>query len=349
MTEDSTNDKSYGVMLPCGQDDFKSFISGLLGKPQKIEKVLNFRFVIDKEDLVNVFHLVDQRVTQQNNSHLVQFSTVTTYDDNSSVTLKSLDDFISYSEVKPLISQNISLSWTYLVKFNDKDVPEKQNIGLSINTATGMTNRHRTPRHAVLIEENSMTLSVEHTARTWGVDIESLLENHLKQYKKEDDKVERFLSDNSSLISNFIGWSTFLLFVYGLYCFTNDFYDSLQLNYNGIFDNSKALSIDLLNLKTDYFASLFINGTLSRFSILRFFLLVLSGIFSTFFAGEINQRLSKVTPSFLITTKASKSHHDSFATVDKLKIPKHIVLVLFTLGLSLFSSYLFYLFLPFIE
>src|SRR5258708_6738933 len=92
---------AYSVVLPCAPEDFTEFVSGLLGKAQTIEKVFAGAFEINADDIVNTFHLVNQRVHQQNEASLVQFTVRIVYDDDSSVLLNSLEDFVHYSEIRP--------------------------------------------------------------------------------------------------------------------------------------------------------------------------------------------------------------------------------------------------------
>lgn len=118
-------------MLPCPPDQFRDFIAGLLGKPQTIERYVEGPFELTKPDAENLYHLLDQRISSQNDATLVQFTARIIYSDNSSVLLNSFSDFQSYNEVKPLISTGLHLSWTYLIQFKNKSFPEKQNIDIS--------------------------------------------------------------------------------------------------------------------------------------------------------------------------------------------------------------------------
>ena len=116
----------YTVTLPFPPEAFREFISGLLGQPQTLERRFLGTFELSRPDVETIFHLVDQRVKQQNEASLIQFTIKIIYDDNSSVLLNSIDDFVRYTEVRPVVSVAAHLSWTYLIKFQDRAVPEKQ-------------------------------------------------------------------------------------------------------------------------------------------------------------------------------------------------------------------------------
>jgi hypothetical protein len=81
------------MLLPCAPDQFGDFVAGLLGKPQTIERSIKGPFVVTKDDIENLHHLIEQRVSSQNERTLIQFTCRIVYDDDSSVLLNSFPDF----------------------------------------------------------------------------------------------------------------------------------------------------------------------------------------------------------------------------------------------------------------
>ena len=76
---------NFSVLIPCAQEDFATFISGLLGKPQTIQRLHGAAFEVDRNGIENMFLLVNQRLRQQNAATLIQFTIQIFYDDDSSV------------------------------------------------------------------------------------------------------------------------------------------------------------------------------------------------------------------------------------------------------------------------
>src|SRR5437899_897944 len=111
-----TQEERYAITLPCPPAEFGDFISSLLGRAQTIQKGFRGTFILTRDHIQNVFHLVDQRVHQQNEATLVQFTVKILYNDESSVLLNDLTDFLHYNEVHPLISIGVDLTWTYLIR-----------------------------------------------------------------------------------------------------------------------------------------------------------------------------------------------------------------------------------------
>ena len=83
------------LLIPCPPDQFGRFLGGLLGKPQIIERGFSGTLRISSDDVTNFHHLVEQRVREQNEATLVQFTVRMLYDDGSSVEVASLDDFFT--------------------------------------------------------------------------------------------------------------------------------------------------------------------------------------------------------------------------------------------------------------
>lgn len=200
-------DEHYAIALPCSTEDFGKFIGSLLGKPQTISGSERGAFELRREDITSSYHLVLQRVQQQNDAHLIQFTIKLVFDDNSSVLLNSLDDFLAYSEVRPVVVTQAHLSWSFIVKFQDRNHPEKQEIDLSFMTyASGAISLGEEEDAtfvpiARLVPGGYITFRIRHTARTWGADIESLLKGHAKHLILPQPPMREFTQKHSGKIA----------------------------------------------------------------------------------------------------------------------------------------------------
>lgn len=81
MDDPKSKNQQYGIMLPCSPNDFGKFISSLLGKSQTIEKTIIGSYCIGKDEVISTFQLVNQRIRQQNEAVLTQFTVKIFYDD----------------------------------------------------------------------------------------------------------------------------------------------------------------------------------------------------------------------------------------------------------------------------
>lgn len=185
------------LVLHMERAGFADFVKGLLGQPQTLENIFPGAFDIGKNDIENLFYLVDQRLAQQNKAHLLQFSVKIFYADDSSVLLNSLADFKGYREIRPMQSTSANLTWTYLIQFEDRERPERQLIELSIRTGEDFEMRG----YVVLGKRarrftQGFSLSIEHTARTWAADIENLLSHQIRSWTTTEHWAKKTVYNN---------------------------------------------------------------------------------------------------------------------------------------------------------
>ncbi len=203
----------YGILIPCPQDEFTTFISGLLGKPQIAKGSFTGTFCVKLEDIDNFFHLIDQRVTEQNRGNLVQFTALVKFDDGTSIELPSLEYLHSYSEVRPLTSTGVALTWVYIVNFANSAITQRQQIEVEVETQSVRRSRFLPPINVMEYFETSPNISyrISYTARTWGADIENLLIDH----------IQALLQTERRPLRTFIRrWGTYVLNLFALLFFS---------------------------------------------------------------------------------------------------------------------------------
>lgn len=309
LVEQVDNTK-FKVMLPCEPENFSEFISGLLGKPQTIEKSISSIFEIEREDVINTFHLVNQRICQQNEASLIQFNVKILYDDNSSVLLNSLIDFMHYTEIRPIASVGVILSWTYLIKFKDKQVPEKQVINLSFRGSNNDFNTRLTEDDFVHIRANrwfgssGIFLRIEHTERTWGVDIESLLTGHIKTLCKTPSKTKIFISKNYELIGLITAALFFLSAILAVYFTSSNFVETYLAKVQAISDMVGAHDA-IIASKINFLIEVISTGVWPRFIFAVIVFLVISFFLSIFLGFWVISKSNQIHESHVLLSKAA--------------------------------------------
>ena len=179
----NADDKSV-VVLPCTADQFSNFIGDLLGKPQVITRTLDGPIDIRFSDVETLYHLIDHRLSEQNEATLLQFNATFSYSDQSTVTINSFGEFRRYAEVKDVETDVLTCSFEYLIQFQGRTHPERQTIDVSFSRG-GRTrlDDEGIEIHLIgtrsLLRRNSIFLRIKHTARSWGADMEALLAAHL--------------------------------------------------------------------------------------------------------------------------------------------------------------------------
>ncbi len=303
IPEQSSDDNRYSILLPCAPSQFSDFIGGLLGRPQTISWKLRGSFEIDKNEIRNIHELVCQRVSQQNHGNLLQFTVQLACDDNSSVLLNSFDDFLAYNEIRPVSIFAANLSWTFLIQFQDRNVPEKQVIDLSFFTQGGLSlddSDHLEVPAFLRTQSGSVEFRIKHTARTWGVDIQGLLENHLKVLVERESTIRSFITKNtgkiSLLLATIIIGSTFL----GIFKASNQINEKRHMIISALTGSKIGLSE-----KLDALLSLDYAGSNLNFGISAIAYIMAALILSIVMAAWIETTTGAAKPSFLLLSPVS--------------------------------------------
>lgn len=299
---------SYQVLIPVSQDKFADFIAGLLGASQTFEKVYRKAFELSHGQVENSFHLIDQRVKQQNEASLIEFSVRVGYDDDSSVLHASLGDFLAYSEVKPLVVTSLQLKWVYLIKFPDRSVPEKQTIELSfqIDGAVGLVHIddgvHVVPRAARFLPAHIRTRIV-HTARTWATDIDSLLEGHIKTLTRDVTGLRSWLCDHSGVVALTTGATFLVVFLVSTYLAADSFVEQQYASIQAFLQASPPPGTDD---RVDKLLMLSVNGTWRRFGIVSVGMMIVAIPLAGLLAAWAATSAENAPSSFLLLSERSE-------------------------------------------
>lgn len=192
------------VTLPFDEEQFYSFVRGLLGRPQTIDKEFSKSFALTRNDVAHVHALITQRVAQQNSSRFVGLSARLFFSDDSSVTFSSIEDLNSYNEIKPVRVVTIFLSWSFLVTFADRESPEKQQIELTFGSYRGLQRhslRYSRAFPRIQFMDDNIALSIQHSARSWGADIENMLTSYVESLARTESKLVTFLQRQEKYFS----------------------------------------------------------------------------------------------------------------------------------------------------
>ncbi len=308
---DNSNAKNFSVMLPCEPGQFKEFISGLLGKPQTITQQMRGVFSIAKQDLVNLNHLIWQRVEQQNQGTLIQFTTRIVFDDGSSVLLNSLGDLETYHEIRPVISTQVHLSWVFLLQFKDRAVPEKQVIDVSFTTGGGSAFSYERGEEIIVrglgfLQTGTAAFRIQHTARTWGFDMQALLNSHLKSILVKESPIRAFVRDKSGKIS-FIAASIFFTLA-----FITVYKKGLNLlaEQNNAISEFKGVGVDIAS-KVDYLLTSISSGIWERFLLTSLGYIITALVLSVVLGIFMESRADTTKPSFILLSPKAELNKTS--------------------------------------
>lgn len=316
-----SGDEELTLSLPIKKKDLGVFISGLLGQQQSIERDIEASFDIDHVWVVNLHETINQRIYQQADAHLTNFTAVIYLENGLKRTFTSLEAFGTYSETKKLIPVGIKIIWVYLVKFPAKQYPERQQITFSAqihskekseNIGDLKTSKNRLESSILNLitgefERSSLNYQIDHTERTWGDDIESIISNQVDKVIRGNPLKNVLFGLSRLTLISIIFLFSFIYPIYTVYLASSQ--QSIAMveamtNYLSLSHNLES-SLDSVNIKLDSLANMVkIAGKKDEISV--FSLLI------TFVGPPIAIILLKLTRkntySFLVFSKESEKN-----------------------------------------
>ncbi|NET26597.1 hypothetical protein [Okeania sp. SIO1I7] len=183
------------ISLSVNRDAFTEFVVSLLGKPESVEGYVEGAFEIDFPGFEQLNYIIDDRITKQNQSVLVEFRAKLFLNDNSSLSFSGVKSFQEYKERRDLICIGFIFTWVYLVEFHDKKVPERQEILISSveeDTPSSAKSESRETESIFRIFDifvdqiPKISYSIRCTNQGWGIEIAELIRTCIKGFVKTD-------------------------------------------------------------------------------------------------------------------------------------------------------------------
>jgi len=350
MTDDSTKaiasvtktDAGHRtITIPVEEGDLGAFISGLLGQPQSIQRELSGSFDIDHAWLMNIHHLIQQRIQQQHNASFVDFSAVIFFQDGLSRKLTSIESFQSYTEPKPLVSNGVKLKWTYLIQFPGKNIPERQEISLFVSEKIPKDFEKIFPLFLTRrrFSKSVIVYQIDHTERTWGDDMENLLREHIKNCFTSRSTSMEWLQ----LIAPLVGILFFFLCLFGPLAVRSFIDDSISGQAIEQLRNIPELAnspIEEIKEKVNFLIS--IQDPIlkkGRHEVLHFVLSVILGsiiAMSSIFVSDVDE------PSFVVVTDAAIKNRNKVLQKNRRTFTIAITSFLVGLATSVIGNYIYY-------
>lgn len=296
---------SHAVMLPCSPEQFSNFIGGLLGKPQTITQNLRGSFEVSSRDLINIHHLINQRITQQNGGELLQFTARIIFEDDSSVLLNDLDDLLNYNEVRPVISQQVHLSWLYLIRFNDREYPEKQTIDVSFISDGAFVGFDEVTLMRSLLKRNAgnVTFRIQHTARTWGSDIQALLDSHLHGLLTPENVVKEMARTHSNKVQTLTFAGILASTLYSIYASSRHLLSSRKVELLALLNGKGSVDVKLNGMLAAIY-----DDPWKIFLLYSFGYFVIAFIVAIFAVMWMDSSITRSKPSFVLLTPVSERY-----------------------------------------
>jgi hypothetical protein len=197
------------ISLPLDENAFREFMVSLLGQPESVEGYVEGAFEIDIGNFEYLNNLIDDRIAKQNLSSLLEFRAKLFFNDGSSISFNGVQNFIHHRELRPLICEGFIFTWSYLVKFHNKQADEKQEISISsVKEDYSKTQRSKKSKSVFSVFDFSssgklprISYSIRCTDKGWGIEITELARRCLSSFTKTNSSFGSVL--RQKVVENF--------------------------------------------------------------------------------------------------------------------------------------------------
>ncbi|WP_042168049.1 hypothetical protein [Paenibacillus gorillae] len=335
ISPEVTIDQGF-VKLPIHHEALRGFVSSLLGRPQTVEQLFKNPFTLEINNILNLYHSLEQRV-RQNPAQQLDFKTIITYEDDSSVTLGSIEELRTYNGIRPLVITRLNLYWSYLIHFADKESPEKQEIEI-VFVSDYIIPKERPNNFLTFKNVGKIQYIIRYTDRTWGSDIQNLLSNQIKPLLEEENKFYAFLRKYQSPITFLCSIFLFVIILIGCISTANRYSVYSIKKIKNIIGSSSDLHVKLDKI-SEYIAS----GDWLQFNLIVTVILI-AGVFLSIMAGILfDSILDKVSlnESFICLNDQTKKFKEKSRRSSRNNVIKFITSFLISVSCGVIGNYIF--------
>lgn len=260
-------------------------------------------FDLNRSQIESFFHIIDQRVSEQNHRTPIVCEVAVYYSDGTSRKFESVPSFSNYSETRNRFPTVVTIHQAYDLTFPDSSDPERQSIDIEIRTSESMSEtidmvaNDRQLRMAgdnvqVMVGNRTgdygvVTYTINHSRVSWGLDLEGHIKSQIEKILQTPTGVDKMLR-------NVAGPLNLITTVFvGLYL-TNviiDFFFLFLYQRDGATTEAETLRVA---------AEYLVNGKIAKFITAS---LVVAGLFFVFFSSFVSRMtraLVRPKPSFIV-------------------------------------------------
>ena len=186
-----------------------------------------------------------------------------------------------------------------------------------------------------------ISFRIEHTARTWGADMEALLTNHIRNLLKPVANWKKLLWKNSGWISLFFGATFLLTALVGCYLTAQRFAANQISLVSQAINSTNASSVEGITARVEALSRLVASGVWEQFTIAMIVFLTGSAILAVVFGVLIEATLTRVEPSFILFTKEAQKDKAAFLERQRHSWYKFVLTIAIDILVSVASNYIF--------
>lgn len=270
-------------------------------------------FDLDRAAVENFFHIVDQRVNEQNGCTASTCEIGIYYNDGTSRKFPSISSFQQYSETRNRFPTVITLHLGYFIHFPSEALPEKQEIDITIRSSETISDTIDLVQtdsslrasgnhvHMHIGHDNSqfgiITYEINHSRVTWGLDLEGHIRSQIEALMTNPSVADKLISKVSGPLNLF---TTIFVGLYIANLIIDAFFWFLY--------RTDSLTEDRPDIAVA--AEYLVNGHIAKYIVAS---LVVSVVSFTIFSGIISRiinSIKKPRPSFIVLNSNDKKWRD---------------------------------------
>jgi hypothetical protein len=292
------NEDKFKLSIPAQDEDVRRFFNSILGGNQETAKIYRHNFSVNLSNICDLFDIINERIVSQNLGQIVNTKIKIYYEDGSSSAFNDIREFRSFRLMHDLKTYDLQLQADYLVRFASDRIPRKQSIQVLFSTGERFQADEPESEFSIINKLNrlisdggrvnaSIVFGVEHSDRSFGLDISNLISINLRKYLVFRTPIEVFLSNISTILAGLIAISA-LMFCMSVQTGVESAITQSEMQ-NALTESGIPPSDFIVKLNVNQFSEILSIVSKSGPSILGLFIMVLSFpiCFGTFIAVKI--------------------------------------------------------------
>jgi uncharacterized membrane protein (DUF485 family) len=184
------------ILMNCANQIQKSLIKG-----EEIEKVINRPFVIKLNDIINLYHIIIQRLdNDEEKIEFQNFSISVSSSGNNFHRFNSIEKFEKNIETRQIVPNTIQMTWNVIIKFTQQE-PLKQTINVDFtkpdyeNTDNNYDNDNvfmLVYKGKPIIGNGAIIISIETTNKIWALDVMSHIRDWIEKNVEKPSINEKY-------------------------------------------------------------------------------------------------------------------------------------------------------------
>lgn len=292
-----------------------ALLEGMLRSAARDTKVifgaLRGVFDLNRAAVENFFHLIDQRVYEQNGCRAAICEVCIYYTDGTSRKFPSIDAFKNYSETRKRYPTVVTVHLSYFIQFPNTDAPEKQEIDITIRASDSMSEvidmvetdsqlRMSGDKIQVMASNGNtqfgvISYNISHSRISWGLDLEGHIKSNIEKILEHPSTADRFLRRIAGPLNLF---TTVFVGLYAVNQIIDRFFSFL---YESDGANTKEKVLDVA-------AQYLVNGQIAKYIVASLVVAVVFFVLFSALISRLTKSLSKPKPSFIVLDDGDERH-----------------------------------------